>query len=146
MKNFKYTISLFRLWIIFVFVMISTLLIVLGSDVYEKTNSAMNANADIRTASGFIMNKYREYGASLTAEEDMLTFRIDTEDGSYYSKIYFDGTCLKEAFLPEGYAFSPGNGEIIAELDGFEVKKQEQMVEVVLTKNQNTIIKKLREG
>lgn len=144
-RSFKHTIALFRWFVIFMFVMIMTLLIVLSSNVYEKVNSSMDDNSVIRTALGYITNKEREYGLKLSEEDNILLYETKIDGSIYIDRIYYDGTHLKEAFLPQDYEFSYGEGEIITELDGFEINKEGQSIEITVTQGKNTMTKKLVE-
>lgn len=145
-KGFKYTQSLFRMFVIFMFVMISTMLVVLGANVYGNISGTMDNNSAIRTASGYMTNKNREYGSKLSVMDDMLIIENEYEGEKYLSRIYYDDGFLKESFLPEGYEFDRESGEIITALDGFEIIKKDNFIDVTITQGQNSITKRIREG
>lgn len=144
-RGFKYTISLFRLLVIFIFVLISTILIMVSSNLYSDISASMDNNAVLRTASGFITNKDREYGAKFSVQEDILLYEMELEGSKYISYVYYDGMYLKEAFLPGDYEFSYGDGEIITALDGFAVEKMDRTVSITMIQGQNQMVKKLME-
>ena len=144
-KGFKYTQSLFRLFVIFMFVMISTMLVVLGANVYGSISQTMDNNAVIRTASGYITNKNREYGSRLYVEDKMLIVENEYEGEKYLSRIYYDEGFLKESFLPEGYEFDRESGEIITALDGFDIIEKNGFIEITMTQGQNTVKKRIGE-
>lgn len=144
-KGFKYTQSLFRLFVIFMFVMISTMLVVLGANVYGSISQTMDNNAVIRTASGYITNKNREYGSRLYIEDKMLIVENEYEGEKYLSRIYYDEGFLKESFLPEDYEFDPQSGEMITVLDGFDIIEKNGFIEITMTQGQNTVKKRIGE-
>ena len=144
-RSFQYTISLFRLLLVFAFIFIGTILIMVGSNLYRDVSATMDDNTIMRTASGFITNKDREYGSKFWVEEEMLLYEMTLEGSKYRSYVYYDGLYLKEAFLPEDYEFTYGDGEIITALDGFSVEKTGKQVRVTMVQGQNQLEKRLVE-
>lgn len=145
-EKFKHTTALFKGFVLFTFVLVSMILILVGSNAYANISGTMDNNAVLRTASGYLTNKERELGSSLRIEEDVLVFETEIEGEKFSSYIYYDEGFLKEDFLPEDYEFQRGGGELITALDDFSLDKQAEGVRVLMRQGENTIEKFLREG
>lgn len=132
-KGFRRTTALFRLMVLFVFFMISSLLVAVSVNTYARVQAGMEANANLRTASGFIANKERAFSEELSVEDQVLRLSQEIDGARYFSYIYYDGVYLREAFLPEDYPFSPEDGgEIITELDDFRINLQDGNAHIVM--------------
>ncbi|MDO4711574.1 MAG: DUF4860 domain-containing protein [Peptostreptococcaceae bacterium] len=144
-EKYRSTLSLFRTWTLFIFIFISVMLMIVGSQVYANTVMTMDKNAALRTAVGYIVNKQREFGSSYEAKEDMLIFYPMPDGEKYICRLYEHEGKLMESLLPIAYDFEPGDGEVIGELDRFEVRREEDRIELRLTYAENRIVKVLEE-
>lgn len=145
-KKFGFTLSLFRYVVIFVFVLISTMLIIVGSQLYSNISRTMDYNFVIRTAGGYISNKEREYGSRLEVQGDMLVFYPILDNEEYICRIYHDQGRLMESLKPLESEFIWGEGELIAPLDKFEIHQQEGKVLITMAFGGNEVLKILQGG
>lgn len=140
-EKHRFTLSLFQIWIVFAFIFVSVLLMIIGSQVYSNITRSMDHNAALRTASGYITNKEREFGSSYQVEDEMIVFYSTLDGERYICRMYlFDGKLI-ESLLPQGYEFELGDGEEIAPLDGFEIEKDQEQIRLKLTYENNSLIK-----
>lgn len=145
-EKYKFTLSLFRTWTIFVFAFIAILLMIIGSQVYANTTKTMDKNAALRTAAGYIVNKQRELGVSYEVDENMLIFHTTLEGEKYICRIYQKDDQLIESFLPIDYEFEKGDGEVIGSLDRLDIKEQGKTIRIELGYAGNSIVKTIREA
>ncbi len=145
MKGHRYVSSLFGSLIIFVFATVSVLLISVGAQVYGEVGEALEVNAALRTAGGYLTNKQRELGTRFEAAEDMLICQMTLDGQAYICRIYLYEGVLTESLLPIEYEFERGIGEPIVKLDRFEVSEHAGYVEVRAVRKGSEITKRLWE-
>lgn len=145
-RKFRFTLSLFRFLVLFTFVLISTMLIIIGSQLYSNITKTMDNNFVLRTANGYIANKEREYGTTLQVEKDMLIFYPILDEEQYICRVYAVDGKLMESLVPLGYDFTIGDGELIAPIDEFEIVHENGRTQLKMGFAGNFVTKILKES
>jgi hypothetical protein len=129
------------------FLMISSMLIVSGANVYNSVSRSMTAGSALRSSSAYLANRLRgcgdaekvligstreSVGATGTQQSlesgDMLILEENYDGDTYYTRIYLYDGWLRESFLWSEVAFYPEDGERIVEVEDFSVEKDGALV------------------
>lgn len=143
--KYQFTLSIFRMFVLSMFVLISAALIVFGSQVYSNIAKTMDDNSALRTAVGYMSNNEREFGASFEENNGIITFRTQLDNEPYLRRVYYYEGYLMESLLPKDYDFEIGDGEQIVQLDNMSLQTQGKQVKITFTEGKNSITKTLVE-
>ena len=131
MTREKYNaLSLFQMLVLFIFVIVSVMLMLIGSKIYQNTVHSMESNLILRTTAGYLSNREREYGSRADIRDGILVFELPIENEPYIYRIYEHERMLVESLLPRGYDFEKGDGERIVAIDSFVVREMNEGIEV----------------
>jgi len=109
-----------------------------GGVAYERILEDREADISLRVALSYLTTQLRQHdvsgAVSLRACEtgDLLTFRQESGDDVYETRIYLDDGWLREDVVPEDTPFTTGAGTRITKLSGFSCRPTGQDGEALL--------------
>lgn len=148
-EQLKHNVSgLFVFMLIAAYAMFSLLLVLIGVQAYQSTVSASERNAELRTTIGYISGRLRASAGQVSVREEgeYTVMRIGGALGEedYETRIYFapiEGASyggLYEQVIDREEEFDPDLGELIAEIGGFEMNRQGNLYQLMLTTKDGT--------
>lgn len=156
-KNIKSnTSSMLFLLILLLFLIIailSSMVILLGKDIYKSINEDRQNNYELRVSLSYISNKIRQSDKTNAVEikelndKPALLIKENYDGINYETWIYYYNECLNEIFVEEQNEFQLQDGMKIVDLDKFDiseisentykisVENEERKSELILYKN-----------
>jgi hypothetical protein len=120
---------LFPVALFFVFALSALTVILLATHVYQKTTEESTLNYTAQTSLSYIREKVRqadeEGQIGFTQLEDCQALTLTQTQGedTYVTYIYAWEGSLRELFVREGTAVSPGDGREILSVNSFSIEK-----------------------
>jgi len=122
-----------------IFAVFSTLLVLLGAQLYRGIVDQGAQNNARRVLYSYVMNAVRGNDASGSVRlaeydgMDMLVFCMDAGEEAYETRIYCHDGALRELFASVDSEFEPDYGEVICPAQAFEARLQGNLLEMRIT-------------
>ncbi|WP_326910354.1 DUF4860 domain-containing protein [Sedimentibacter sp. MB31-C6] len=132
-KNSTNQFSIHFIFVMLLFltiVILSVMIIILGSDIYTNIKDERDSNYEIRVSLSYISNKLRQADNSKsinikTIHETPAIVINETYDSlNYETWIYYYDGYLYEIFIDEGTEFSLSDGMKVLKIDNFSIYKK----------------------
>lgn len=123
----------------FLFAATAFILILVGIKQYKLTADNMNENYEVRTASSYFTEKFRQYdtdlGISITEIDgtSALSFSEEIDDSLYTTYIYFYDGFVRELFVSDDSVYTLQSGQEIIELGDLQMQYSTNSIELTLT-------------
>lgn len=149
MKKKSHSIDfIFVMLLFFIFIVMSVILVVIGSNVYNKISDRQNENSMVRAALSYVSNKiqtsnYLEDKVSVTKYNDTQVLVINYNDGGveYSTLIFYKDGYIREANILKGseYTLDFGTNLIKAKDFNFEIDNENGCVRISVTDERKKI-------
>ena len=131
------------------FAVMSTLMVLLGAQMYRSTVDRATLNNEGRVLSAYVRSMVRAEDAAQTVsieEHDgvtVLTMRETLDDDGFVTMLYCYENELYELYTSEGYEFSPTSGTAICPAFAFEPRLEGGLltVEMINAKNEPEMVR-----
>ncbi len=128
----RHSIDIIFVMILFaIFSLLSVLLIMIGSNVYNEISNNDSNNSDVRTSLSYVANKVRSYDNKNAVYVDeingieALVMEQDTEGKTIQTLLFYKDGYLKETTIIKGDEFTNDFGDKIMKLNSFDIVKDE---------------------
>lgn len=118
--------TVFVVALLTLFAATASLLILIGARQYQTTTDQMNRNYEIRTAASYLTEKVRQYdtdaGIAVVSFGDGQALALNDRINNklYTTYIYYYDGSLCELYVSENAVFTPGAGQPLIALGGFD--------------------------
>lgn len=127
-KSNKFSIQfLFIMLLFLIIVILSSMVILLGKDIYKSINEDRQSNYEIRVSLSYIENKIRQSDKENAVEikkiqgQPALLIKENYDGINYETWIYYYNKSLNEILIEEHDEFQLQDGMKIVDLDGFNI-------------------------
>ena len=121
------------------FAVMSTLMVLLGAQMYRNTVDHSTANNEDRVLSAYVRSMIRAEDTSGAMEigeyngVKALAMREDLDGETYVTWLYLYEGQLRELFTDVGYGFNPDSGVVVAPANSFEPSLEGGLLTVRMT-------------
>lgn len=121
-----------------VFAVFSTLMVLLGAQLYRETVNQTERHGERRILFSYLSNVVRsnDMGGHIYVDQrdgiDMLVMSLDVDGETYETMVYVHEGMLKELFISAEQTFEPGYGEQICSAQAFSPEIRNGLLEIRL--------------
>lgn len=132
-KNSTHQFSIQFIFVMLLFltiVILSVMIIILGSDIYTNIKDERDSNYEIRVSLSYISNKLRQadnrksVNIKTIHETPAIVINETYDNFNYETWIYYYDGFLYEIFIDEGTDFSLSDGMKVLKVDNFSIYKK----------------------
>ncbi len=126
--------SVFVFALMAAFALMSLLIVILGAKVYRVTEDRTRENAKTRLSLSYIVSKVRsgDREGGIRLRGDTLVIASEAEGQTYDTYIYYMDGAVYEYAGSAGRDFDPSLGEKIAEVEGFTLQAEGDMLYIAM--------------
>lgn len=126
---------MFSISLIFLFTMLSALIIYMGYNGYKNITDNREYNNDCRVTLSYLTGKVKTAdsvdGVSISEREGYEVLSVS--DGDCETLIYYYKNSIYEAYMSKGDEFEPAMGERIAKVKGYKAEKTADKISFEIT-------------